>query len=476
MCFTRIQAEKLYDTNRDATVTKLIELDSENEKLKLQVAKLSKNSSNSSKPPSSDVVKPDRAKRRRDKKKRKKGGQLGHTKHKRELFLEDEIDIRIDYRLTVCPECHSNELVFLPDEKPRIQQQVEIKENPIEITQHTAFAYWCPKCEKIHYESFPQNVVKEGLFKQRLSCLVSYLKYKCNVSYSNIKMFLADVFGSPLDVTEGYLAKIIQKCARALDSPYHQLLEYLPHEEIVNVDESGHKENGDKYWSWVFRTELYTLFKIDKSRGSDVLIEVLGKEFNGVIGCDYFSAYRKYMRVFNVTLQFCLAHLIRDLKFLAGLKDPETMRYGKKLLSCFKELFRIIHNSEKMSKKKFIVSLEKQKRKIIRIAKYKVPQSNEAQNMARRFRTHGKAFFEFITTPEIEPTNNIAERAIRFIVIYRRVSQGTRSVNGRFACERFWTVIATCAIQGRSAFDFLNKALYAFFNNQSPPSLILNSS
>jgi hypothetical protein len=72
MCFTRIQAEKLYDTNRDATVTKLIELDSENEKFKLQVAKLSKNSSNSSKPPSSDVVKPDRAKRRRDKKKRKK--------------------------------------------------------------------------------------------------------------------------------------------------------------------------------------------------------------------------------------------------------------------------------------------------------------------------------------------------------------------------------------------------------------------
>jgi hypothetical protein len=41
----------------------------------------------------------------------------------------------------------------------------------------------------------------------------------------------------------------------------------------------------------------------------------LGEEFNGVLGCDYFSAYRRYQREFGVPLQFCLAHLIRDVKF-----------------------------------------------------------------------------------------------------------------------------------------------------------------
>ena len=63
------------------------------------------------------------------------------------------------------------------------------------------------------------------------------------------------------------------------------------------------------------------MFKIDPTRSGDVVIAVLGKEFNGVLGCDYFSAYRRYQREFNVTLQFCLAHLIRDVKSLTTLPD-----------------------------------------------------------------------------------------------------------------------------------------------------------
>ena len=69
--------------------------------------------------------------------------------------------------------------------------------------------------------------------------------------------------------------------------------------------------------------------------------------------------------------------------------------------------------------------------------------------MAERFRKHGDAYFQFITTPAIGPTNNAAERALRFIVMNRHVTQGTRSPNGRQANERLWTVVATCALQGR---------------------------
>ncbi len=477
MCLDKKAAEQLYNSGKEATIAKIIELDAKVDELTEKIAKLSKNSSNSSKPPSSDIVKPNRAQRRRDKKnKRKRGGQLGHPKHERKLFPEDEIDNQIDYRLSVCPHCNSDELVFCPEEKPRIHQQIEIKNVPIEILEHKSYAYWCPTCEKIHYEPFPPDVIKEGLFKQRLTSVVSYLKYKCNVSYTGIRTFLLDVFGPGVNVSEGFLVKLIQKGASALDAPYQQLLERLPYEEIINIDETGHKENGDKLWTWVFRSSMYALFKIDKSRGSDVLVEVLGEEFNGVLGCDYYSSYRKYMRVFNVMLQFCLAHLIRDLKYLSGLKDPETMRYGKKLLDHFRELFRIIHDHDNLGKKEFATMLEKQKRKIIRFAKYKAPMAKEAQNMANRFRKHGNAYFQFITTPGIEPTNNIAEQAIRFIVIYRRVSQGTRSINGRHACERFWTVIGTCTLQAKSAFNFIKDALHAYFNNLNAPTLIPDSS
>jgi len=93
---------------------------------------------------------------------------------------------------------------------------------------------------------------------------------------------------------------------------------------------------------------MYVLFKIDKSRGSKVLIDVLGKEFNGVLGCDYFSAYRKYMKDFNVTIQFCIAHLIRDIRFLTTLPDEKTKAYGKRLLDEVRNMFKVVHERDNM--------------------------------------------------------------------------------------------------------------------------------
>jgi transposase len=103
-------------------------------------------------------------------------------------------------------------------------------------------------------------------------------------------------------------------------------------------------------------------------------------------------------------------------------------------------------------------------------------EKREAQNMANRFRLHGKEYFQFITTPGMDPTNNVAEQAIRFVVIDRHVTQGTRSEKGRQSNERLWTVVATCALQGRSAFNFILESVKAYFHNQPVPSLLPDSS
>ena len=255
----------------------------------------------------------------------------------------------------------------------------------------------------------------------------------------------------------------------------------------MNVDETSHKENGDLFWTWVFKTDLFVLFKIDKSRGSNVLIDVLGEEFNGVLGCDYFSAYRKYMKDFNIIIQFCIAHLIRDIKYLTSLTDAETKEYGEKLLLSVRELFKIIHEKDNMTEQIFIAQLIQAKENILSIAIEKAPVflgkdgkvmqgKSEVKNMVKRFTDNGKAYFEFITSPGVDPTNNTAEQAIRFVVIDRHVTQGTRSIKGRNANERLWTVIATCSLQRKSAFEFILKSVRAYFNYQLFPSLIPNTS
>lgn len=161
------------------------------------------------------------------------------------------------------------------------------------------------------------------------------------------KIFFRDVLNTP--VSRGYLRKVIEKVSNSLEAPDIELLNRLPLESKVNVDETGHKENKERFWTWVFKTDLYVLFKIEKSRGSKVLIDVLGKEFNGVSGSDYFSAYRKYMKDFDVTVQFCLAHLIRGIRFHTTLPDEETKCYGEKLLETVKTMFGVIHDRDQYS-------------------------------------------------------------------------------------------------------------------------------
>jgi hypothetical protein len=87
-------------------------------------------------------------------------------------------------------------------------------------------------------------------------------------------------------------------------------------------------------------------------------------------------------------------------------------------------------------------------------------------------REHGEAYFTFVTTPGVEPTSKLAERAIRFVAIDRRITQGTRGETGRRWCERIRTAVATCARQGRSLCRFLAEAVQAHFSGSPAPSLL----
>ncbi len=348
----------------DKLTRRIDDLEAENRRLEDQVQKLKKNSRNSSKPPSSDIVKPKKKKPSETDNekgnKRKIGGQPGHPKHTRPFYTVDQINEFYNYLHSSCPDCDGQITPRFDLEYRRIQQ-LEIQEMPVLKKEHRAYAVWCPACQKIHYKPFPKSVIKAGFFQERITTL--YMKGVCHASFSTIRKFIRDVLGE--SVCRGFLRKVLAKVTASLDDPYEELLNRLPLETVVNVDETGHKDKGDKFWTWVFRAELYVLFKIDKTRSTQVLIDVLGESFNGALGSDYFSSYQSYMRRFDATLQFCIAHLIRDVRFLTNLPDKETNAYGNCILNGIRELFKIIHNRDSYSKTSFRVALEQVKQTII---------------------------------------------------------------------------------------------------------------
>jgi len=436
---------------------------------KAELAAAKKNSSNSSKPPSSDIVKPPRPKTQG---KRQRGGQPGHARHKRPPFETQQIDDTSDYTLSACPDCGGH--LELSGEAPRVIQQVELVPKLTEVVEHRGLAYWCAHCQKTHYGIIPDDVRRAGLVAPGLTTLIAYLKGACHCSFSTIRKFVRDVLG--VKISRGQLAKLIAKVSDSLAFAYESLLDMLPKQPVINADETGHKTNGQPLWTWCFRAPLFTLFKIAPSRSADVLLDVLGREFNGLLGCDYFSAYHRYMRECNVLVQFCLAHLIRDIKFLTTHPHSRTRAYGQRVLAAVRELFAVIHRREHMRPAAFQVALENAGDELWATAIWRVPNSKEALNLCERFEKHGESYIRFITTPGIEPTNNLAEQAIRFVVLDRHVTQGTRGEVGQRWSERIWTVIATCTQQGRDLFTFLREAVAAFIQGQPSPTLQPNSS
>ena len=144
---------------------------------------------------------------------------------------------------------------------------------------------------------------------------------------------------------------MVRKASDALTTSYAQLQSALPGQPLLNVDETGHPENGQRLWTWGFHApgpQGFTLFHIDPSRSSEVLKEFLGETFAGVVGCDYHSAYRKFLHDIGASMQFCWAHLIRDVKYLLTLPDKVTRGFGERLLASIKTLFRTWHRRDQM--------------------------------------------------------------------------------------------------------------------------------
>ena len=448
----------------DQLMAEIQQLRNENKALREEIARLKKNSGNSSKPPSSDIVKPPKPKGR-GKKKRKRGGQKGHKKFERPDFTPEQIDQTIEYEL------RDKDIEGLkPLDEWFVIQQIELPEKMFYVTEHRARKYLDPLTGKIHIAPIPDEIRKGGLLGGRFTSMVAFMKSSCHASYGTIRQFCQEMYG--VELSRGLLSKVIQKASSAFQTPYEQLVGQLPYEHYLGVDETGHKDDGKLHWSWCFQNSRYGVFHINPSRGSQVLKAVLGETFKGTLGSDYYSAYQKYMKDCSVLIQYCMAHLIREIRFLAEHSNITLSRWGKKLLAWMKKLFETLHRRADYTESGFNRRMERIKQGFLKQVR-RPPDHKLARKLKKRFK--GKKadnYFVFLTDPSVEPTNNSTERAIRYLVIDRLVTQGTRGQNGMRWCERAWTVVATCKKQGRNVFEFIHEAIIAHWTNQQSPTLL----
>lgn len=437
----------------------------ENRRLADRIVQLEKTSATSSKPPSSDIVKPKAAQKQRGK--RKAGGQKGHPRWQRAVLPPARVDHVHELGLEQCPGC-GDVLAPVPEAAVLTQQRVELAVQPVVVEEYRRFGRWCARCQTVHYPELPVGVEAGQLFGPRLQALVAYMKGNLGASYTELQQFCGEVL--EVEVSRGLLCQTVQRTSAALQGTCEELERSLRDQAQLHIDESGWPDRGQGYWVWIFCNPLIAFFTVRASRGSQVLRDVLGETFAGAIISDFFSAYVAYA---NPRQQFCLAHLIRDVKFLITLPDAATRVFGKQVLAQFRSVFRLWHKRHAYPPERFQVRAQRLQRELERFLQAGSAPPGPAATLQARLLKHWDHLFCFLTEPEqFAPTNNLAEQTLRPMVRLRRQTQGTRSAWGREWTGRILTVLETCRKQKRSAWQFLLQAIEAHQGHHPSPSLL----
>jgi transposase len=466
-CAELLRSIEMLERKIGCLLAKVAQQEKKIRELQEQLAGRKKDSSNSSKPPSSDIVKPSK---KLPKGQRRRGGQEGHAAQQRPPFSPEEIDAVQRHAYEACPQCGGP--VEQSSSPAQVLQQVELVVKPTRVTEHQSYACRCLACQQDFTRPIPPEISKAGTFGPRLTTYVAYLKGACHASYGTIQQLLKET--CQLDIATGTLVQLCQKVARSLLRPYCELLGQIPRETSLNIDETGHRENGRRLWTWVFRARAFTLFQIQPTRSTDVLNQTLGENFAGTLMADYYAAYRKYLAAHpQADAQFCWAHLVRDVKFLETLPGEADRQFATELIPELTGLFQLWHSLDAAPEDATLrAALIAQGARIANMATECAPDTKASQAIAKRFRKHGSEYLRFTKVSGVEPTNNAAEQAIRHVVIDRGITQGTRSPRGQVWCERIWTTIATCRQQKRDLLLFLEQSLLAQLTNTPPPSLL----
>ncbi len=433
--------------------------------LEAKVAQLSRNSTNSSKPPSSDPPGVDRPQKKPGK--RSRGGQPGHRPNQRQLLPPEKVTNVVGLVPETCNHCGC--ALHGCDPAPLRHQVVELPPVTPIVTEYQRHALEFEACGAITRAELPIGV-PVGMVGPRLSALVAVLTAKYRLSKRSAREFLRDVLGVGLSL--GSVSNTEQQVSAAIAVPVEQAREHVHQASEVNADETSWREGLKKAWLWVAATASVTVFLIATSRSAAVAKELLGESFSGILTTDRWSAYN-WVNV--ARRQICWSHLLRDFQsWVDGGGDGK--RVGLAMLAEARRMFRWWHRVRDgtMSREKFVRKMRTVQLKVATLlTEASACKTPRVQGMAKEMLKLEWAFWTFIDTPGVEPTNNFGERQVRHAVLYRKGCFGTDSEAGSRFVERMLTVVATLRQQERNVLEFLAEACIARLNGSAPPSLLL---
>lgn len=428
--------------------------------------RLGMNSGNSSRPPSSDGAGQPPVRTVKPKSKRKRGGQLGHPKRTRALIPTAECDRVEHHRPAACRECGTQ--LSGDDPHPERHQITEIPPVRPVVTEHQIHTLECPNCGCCSPGQLPATVPR-GSFGPGVVAVVALLGSFGRLSQRMIASLLRDLFH--LEVAIGQISRLQSTGRKALQAGHDDIVADVRNSAVLNIDETGWRQNGKKAWLWTLVGKLGTLFSVRPSRSRDELHALLGADFRGIVVSDRYAAYN---HLADHRRQFCWAHLLRDFQAMID-RGGSSAAAGSRLKPSGQEL---IHHWNRLQsgtiQRATFDGHYRRLRGEILDALHDGSQCDHATTAetCRRLSNECYSLFVFVHHRGVSPTNNSAEQALRKSVIFRKLSFGTEQKTGSRNLAVFMSVTETCRRLGQRPLDYLTAAVKAAFNHKPAPKLI----
>jgi transposase len=408
-------------------------------------ARLSQHSSNSDRPPSSDP--PYATRPARSGHPGRPGAQPGHPGHRQVLLPATEV-------LAVKPEaCPCGQWEF-PETLPYYTHQViELPEIQMQVTHVVLHEACCPQCGRLLKAALPE-AHRYG-YGPRLTALIGELSGSQRASRSAVQEFCTSVLGIPL--SRGTIQRAVDRVSSAIQPHYEAIAEKARSAKVNYIDETTWYRHGRLTWLWVMVNTTVALFKVQASR-SQVAFAALIERWAGIVVSDGYPVYQQWMH----GRQTCLAHLIRRARGLSERKQPELAWFGGRVLA---ELQRLVQWA---TAPPTAGEVQTWYARMVHLLNQHGARQDEAGTFARTLGRELGALWTFMVEQGVEPTNNRAERALRFAVLWRKIMQGSYNEKGDRWVERMLSLRETCRLRGTPTFPILVDAVTCYFNGQQP--------
>lgn len=435
-------------------------LELENQAFKANGAKIKKTSRNSSLPPSKDqkknVVEATEVKER----------QYSHHQGGREL--NPNPDYRVHLEPNTCVHCGKN-LVEVTKVIQAVYDKIELpKIQPI-TTQVTLSHCQCPNCQTINRPIIPDGLENNGVFGKSVKTLVTHARFSQAIGLHRLSLFCKEVLN--LEISQGGIVNILKSVAEAIKPSLIQITDAVQRGEVIKSDETSTRVKGKTYWEWVFACQEACLHILRDSRSQAAIgvvfpKEILAKYHPRVWVSDLYRGQGHHVAD---EWQVCLSHQLRDCDYAITMGDTI---FAVAIKALFAAAIRLHHRRHELAASTWVVyrSRVKQALKANLLLK---PTTKEGLNLLRRYLEVQDSLLTFLKYPDVPPTNNESEQRIRWSVIFRKVTNGSRSVWAAELFMAYRSVVNTGAKHGLSALESLNRAL-----SPTPflPIVALNSS